>query len=160
MIPDFRVSFGGSDSTEVIRPILEKIEIEDKVGMDVDACYITLKATEMLVIPETRTDEKMSLGYSSPNAEVWEVFKGFTNRGLPFDCDLEYFTAIDSDKQIQLPQDRLERKYEWNETFGYRVCAYATLRLVYPIFAKMDRTTTGEPRNALVAKLKSNPQAY
>ena len=47
---DFKVFFGESDSTEVIRPILEKIEVEDKTGVDADACYIHLKATEMLVI--------------------------------------------------------------------------------------------------------------
>ena len=70
MIPDFKVSFGGSDSTEVIRPILEKIEVKDKTGRGADARYITLNATEMLVIPETGMDVKVSLGYGSPNKEV------------------------------------------------------------------------------------------
>ena len=80
MRTDFKVSFDGSDSTEVIRPVLEKIEVEDKSGRDADACYITLKATEMLIIPETGTDAVVRLGYSSPKAEIWEFFKGVANR--------------------------------------------------------------------------------
>ena len=66
MRTDFKISFDGSDSTEVIRPVLEKIKVEDKSGRDADACYITLKATEMLIIPETGTDVVVRLGYSSP----------------------------------------------------------------------------------------------
>ena len=115
MIPDFKVFFGESDSTEVIRPILEKIEVEDKAGVAADACYIHLKATEILVIPETGTDVKVSLGYSSPKAEIWEVFKGVANRtGLRGPPDLLIIqatgVALSDDKRLQGSHER-----SWND---------------------------------------------
>ena len=78
MIPDFQVTLGGADRTELIRPLLSTISVIDKPGIDADTCDITLKAEQMLVIPERGSDVVVKLGYRDKGLS--EVFSGVANR--------------------------------------------------------------------------------
>ena len=111
----------GLDSVSDIRKVSKSLRktrfrvYPQLVGRDADACYITLKATEMLVIPETGTDVAVSLGYRSPRAEIWEVFKGVANR-TGFSGPSDKLTiqatgvALSDDKRMQGSHER-----SWNE---------------------------------------------
>ena len=62
MIPDFKVSFGGSDRTEVLRPLLSTITVVDKPKVEADSADIVLKKMDALEVPDSGTDVSMSLG--------------------------------------------------------------------------------------------------
>lgn len=104
MIPDFQISLGGNDRTELLRPILSSISVADKPGIEADTTDITLKATEALVIPQSGTDVVVKLGYRERG--VWEVFKGVANRiGFSGPPDKLFIQAtgvgLSDDKRLQ-----------------------------------------------------------
>ena len=114
MIPDFKVSFGGSDRTEVLRPLLSTITVVDKPGVEADTADITLKATEQMIVPDSGADVSVSLGYKG-ELGVWEVFKGVANRvGLSGPPDKLFIQAtgvpLSDDKRMQGSHERA-----WNE---------------------------------------------
>ena len=79
---------------------------------------------------------------------------------FPHDRDLEYYLQLTAEHLVRtqrhgFPQDRWEKKYERNEAFDCRVYAYATMRLVYPVLAKMEGKTTGAPKKRKRAKVKN-----
>lgn len=79
---------------------------------------------------------------------------------FPFDRDLEYFLQLTAEHLIRtsrygFPQDRWKKKYEGNEAFDCRVYAYATLWLIYPILAKIDKAATGETKKRTRRKIKN-----
>ena len=113
MIPDFQVNLGGQDRTEVIRPILSKISVADKPGIDVDTCDIELKADQMLVVPERGTDAVVKLGYRDRG--LWEVFSGVVNKvghsGPPDRLFIQATgIALSDDKRLQSAHVR-----SWND---------------------------------------------
>lgn len=79
---------------------------------------------------------------------------------FPHDRDLEYYLQLTAEHLIKthrhgFPQDRWEKKYEKNEAFDCRVYAYATMRLVYPVLAKMEGKVTGAPQKRKRVKVKN-----
>ena len=62
MIPDFKISFGGSARTEVLRPLLSTITVVDKPKVEADSADIVLKKMDALEVPDLGTDVSMSLG--------------------------------------------------------------------------------------------------
>ena len=113
MTPNFEVSLDGSDQTDTIRPLLSKIEVFDKAGVDADVCDITLKATESVAIPASGTDVEVKLGFRETS--LWEVFKGVANRvGYSGPPDLLHIQAtgiaLSDDKRLQSSHVR-----SWNE---------------------------------------------
>ena len=78
MIPDFKILFHGSDTTELLRPLLNSITVVDKPGVEADTADIVLKMIDSLAVPDLGTDVSVSLGYRDNG--VSEVFKGVANR--------------------------------------------------------------------------------
>ena len=104
MTPNFEVELGGSDRTETIRPLLSRIEVFDKAGVDADVCDITLKAAENVAIPESGADVVVKLGFRETT--LWEVFKGvWQPRGWSGPPDLLHIQAtgiaLSDDKRLQ-----------------------------------------------------------
>lgn len=113
MIPDFELELGGSDRTEVVRPLLESISVVDKPGIEADTCDITLKSEDMLATPERGTEVKVKLGFRG--AGLSEVFSGVANRvGISGPPDLLFIQAtgiaLSDDKRLQGTHTR-----SWNE---------------------------------------------
>ena len=113
MIPDFQVTLGGTDRTELIRPLLSTISVIDKPGIDADTCDITLKAEQMLAIPERGTDVVVKLGYRERGLS--EVFSGVGNRvGFSGPPDRLFIQAtgiaLSDDKRMQGTHTR-----SWND---------------------------------------------
>ena len=76
MLPYFQVTF-----TKLILPLLHSIAVADKPGLKPDTSDITLKATQLLLIPESGTNVSVKLGYLETG--IFEVFKGVAN-GIGF----------------------------------------------------------------------------
>ena len=113
MTPDFQVTLGGTDRTELIRPLLSTISVIDKPGIDADTCDITLKAEQMLAIPERGTDVVVKLGYRERGLS--EVFSGVVNRvgdsGPPDRLFIQATgIALSDDKRLQGTHTR-----SWND---------------------------------------------
>ncbi len=104
MTPNFELELGGNDRTETIRPLLSRIEVFDKAGVDADVCDITIKAAENIAIPESGTDVVVKLGFRETT--LWEVFKGVANRvGWSGPPDVLHIQAtgiaLSDDKRLQ-----------------------------------------------------------
>ena len=104
MIPDFQVNLGGTDRTERIRPLLSTISVIDNPGIDADSCDITLKAEQMLAIPERGTDVVVKLGFREKGLS--EVFSGVANKvGFSGPPDRLFIQAtgiaLSDDKRLQ-----------------------------------------------------------
>ena len=104
MTPNFELILGGTDRTETVRPLLSKIEVLDKAGVDADTCDITLKAQKTLAIPESGADVVVRLGFRE--SSLWEVFKGVANRvGRSGPPDVLHIQAtgiaLSDDKRLQ-----------------------------------------------------------
>ena len=113
MIPDFQLDLGGSDRTEVVRTLLESISVVDKPGIEADTCDISLKAEDMLAIPERGTEVKVKLGFRGGG--LAEVFSGVANRvGISGTPDRLFIQAtgiaLSDDKRLQGTHTR-----SWNE---------------------------------------------
>lgn len=113
MIPDFQISLGGSDRTELIRPLLSTISVIDKPGIDADSCDIMLRAEQMVAIPERGTEVNVKLGFRETGLS--EVFSGVANKvGFSGPPDRLFIQAtgiaLSDDKRMQGTHTR-----SWND---------------------------------------------
>ena len=113
MIPDFSVRLGGRDATEKIRPYLNKIQLRDQDGTELDTATVSLSHSPEIEIPSRGTEMEISLGYK--NDRLWNVFKGIVNQtGINGPPDMLFLEArglaLSDDKRLQSSTTR-----SWNE---------------------------------------------
>ena len=113
MNTDFRIDLGGANRTEVIRPFLEKIKVNDRDGTELDTASITLSYSERIEIPQEGTEAEIFLGYKGK--PLFSVFKGIVNKvginGTPNRLFLSATgLALSDEKRLQSSTTR-----SWNE---------------------------------------------